>query len=79
MGLFDKLKNIINKKENIEVKDENVQKYDEGLEKSRNEFVSKLSMLGIKYTKINDEYFDELENILMKYILQSKHKGVIYV
>ncbi len=65
MGLFDKLKNIINKKENIEVKDENVQKYDEGLEKSRNEFVSKLSMLGIKYTKINDEYFDELENILI--------------
>ena len=65
MGLFDKLKNIINKKENIEVKDENVQKYDEGLEKSRNEFVSKLSILGIKYTKINDEYFDELENILI--------------
>ena len=65
MGLFDKLKKIINKKENIEVKDENVKKYDEGLEKSRNEFVSKLSMLGIKYTKINDEYFDELENILI--------------
>ena len=65
MGLFDKLKSIINKKENIEVKDKNVQKYDEGLEKSRNEFVSKLSMLGIKYTKINDEYFDELENILI--------------
>ena len=65
MGLFDKLKNIISKKENIEINDENVQKYDEGLEKSRNEFVSKLSMLGIKYTKINDEYFDELENILI--------------
>lgn len=65
MGLFDKLKSIINKKENTIVKDENVQKYDEGLEKSRNEFVSKLSMLGIKYTKINDEYFDELENILI--------------
>ena len=65
MGLFDKLKNIINKKENTIVKDENIQKYDEGLEKSRNEFVSKLSMLGIKYTKINDEYFDELENILI--------------
>ena len=65
MGLFDKLKKIINKKENIEVKDENIKKYDEGLEKSRNEFVSKLSMLGIKYTKINDEYFDELENILI--------------
>ncbi len=65
MGLFDKLKNIITKKEVEEKKDEQVKKYDEGLEKSRNEFVSKLSMLGIKYTKINDEYFDELENILI--------------
>ena len=65
MGLFNKLKNIISKKEQEEVIDENVLKYDEGLEKTRKEFVSKLSMLGIKYTKINDEYFDELENILI--------------
>ena len=65
MGLFDKLKNIITRKEVEVKKDETVKKYDEGLEKSRNEFVSKLSMLGIKYTKINDEYFDELENILI--------------
>ncbi len=65
MGLFDKLKNIITKKEVEEKKYETIKKYDEGLEKSRNEFVSKLSMLGIKYTKINDEYFDELENILI--------------
>lgn len=65
MGLFNKLKNIISKKEQEEVVDENVLKYDEGLEKTRKEFVSKLSMLGIKYTKMNDEYFDELENILI--------------
>ena len=65
MGLFDKLKNIITRKEVEVKKDETVKKYDEGLEKSRNEFVSKLSMLVIKYTKINDEYFDELENILI--------------
>lgn len=65
MGLFNKLKNIISKKEQEEVVDENVLKYDEGLEKTRKEFVSKLSMLGIKHTKINDEYFDELENILI--------------
>ena len=56
---------IITRKEVEVKKDETVKKYDEGLEKSRNEFVSKLSMLGIKYTKINDEYFDELENILI--------------
>lgn len=65
MGLFNKLKNIITKKEVEEKKDDTIKKYDEGLEKSRNEFVSKLSMLGIKYTKIDDEYFDELENILI--------------
>lgn len=65
MGLFNKLKNILKTKE-IEVKqDENVEKYDKGLEKTRNEFVSKLSMLGIKYTKINEEYFEELENLLI--------------
>ena len=39
--------------------------YDKGLEKTRKEFVSKLSLLGIKYTKIDDEYFDELEEILI--------------
>lgn len=65
MGLFNKLKNILKTKE-IEVKqDDNVEKYDKGLEKTRNEFVSKLSMLGIKYTKINEEYFEELENLLI--------------
>ena len=30
-------------------------------------------------SKIFKETDNELENILMKYILQSKHKGVIYV
>ncbi|MEG1506637.1 MAG: signal recognition particle-docking protein FtsY [Bacilli bacterium] len=62
MGFFDKLKNIIKSKE---VKTEEIKKYDDGLEKTRNNFVSKLNMLGIKYTKVNDEYFDELENILI--------------
>lgn len=65
MGLFNKLKNIITKKELEEHVSDDVLKYDEGLEKTRKEFVSKLSMLGIKYTKINDEYFDELENVLI--------------
>ena len=65
MGLFDKLKNIISKKETVNNQEEDLQKYEEGLKKSRNEFVSKLSMLGIKYTKVNEEYFEELENILI--------------
>lgn len=64
MGLFDKLKNIVSKKE-IDNKEE-IELYDKGLEKTRDEFVSKLNVLGIKYTKVNDEYFDELEEILIK-------------
>lgn len=39
--------------------------YDKGLEKTRKEFVSKLSLLGVKYHKISDEYFDELEELLI--------------
>ena len=43
-----------------------IELYDKGLEKTRKEFVSNLSFLGHKYTKVNDEYFDELESILIK-------------
>ena len=67
MGLFDKLKNIISKKEeikDIELKEE-IKNYDEGLKKTREEFVSKLNILGIKYTKVSEEYFEELESILI--------------
>lgn len=65
MGLFNKLKNIFNNKSKEETINEEVKKYDEGLEKTRTEFVSKLNMLGIKYTKVNEEYFEELENVLI--------------
>lgn len=40
-------------------------KYVEGLSKSRDNFVNKLSVLGIKYTKISDDFYDELEEILI--------------
>jgi signal recognition particle-docking protein FtsY len=62
MGLFDKFKNIFssNKQEQ-----EEVEVYDKGLEKTRKDFVSKISLLSIKYTKISPEYFDELEEILI--------------
>ena len=65
MGLFNKLKNIFQNKEKEINQDENIEKYDKGLEKTRNEFVSKLNLLGIKYTKVNEEYFEELENLLI--------------
>ncbi|MBR6133140.1 MAG: signal recognition particle-docking protein FtsY [Bacilli bacterium] len=52
-----------NKNKVEEAKD--IETYDKGLEKTRKEFVSKLSLLGVKYTKIDDEYYDELEELLI--------------
>ena len=59
MGLFDKFKTIFQKEP------EKVTKYEEGLEKTRKEFISQLSNLSNKYKFINDDYFEELENILI--------------
>ncbi len=68
MGLFSNIKNIFSKKEttkeNIEEIKE-VEKYEEGLGKTKKEFLNKLNILGIKYTKINDDFFDELEELLI--------------
>ena len=69
MGFFSKLKNIISKNKEVETKNteeaEEIKKYDEGLEKTRKEFVSKLSLLGIKFNKVSEEYFEELEEVLI--------------
>jgi len=61
MGIFDKFKSVFKKetKKDLEI-------YDKGLEKTRNEFVSELNLLGIKYKKVNEEYFEELESLLIK-------------
>ncbi len=64
MKLFDKLKKI-GKKSVEKASDEVIETYDKGLEKTRKEFVSKLSLLGVKYTKVNEEYFEELEDLLI--------------
>ena len=44
---------------------ENVKIYEKGLTKTRQGFVSKLANLTNKYSKINEEYFEELEEILI--------------
>ncbi len=59
MGFFD----IFKKKNNT--KTEEVKSYEKGLEKSRYEFMSKLGNLSSKYKNINEEYFEELEDILI--------------
>ena len=59
----------IEEKENISKEDiediKETDKYVEGLSKSRDNFVNKLSILGIKYTKISEDFYDELEEILI--------------
>ena len=40
-------------------------KYDKGLSKTRNDFTKKINFLGIKYTKIDESFFEELEEILI--------------
>lgn len=60
MGLFDKIKNAFTKDKSSEVV-----KYDKGLEKSRKEFTTRLSNLSKKYKNIDEDYFEELEDILI--------------
>lgn len=48
-----------------EPKNNNVKVYEKGLTKSRQGFVSKLADLTNRYKKVTDEYFDELEEILI--------------
>ena len=65
MGFFDKLKSILVKKDEQQSVKEELDVYDKGLEKTRKEFVSQLSILGHKYTKVSEDYFEELEHILI--------------
>ena len=65
MGLFSKVKNIFSKKEVTEKESEEIKVYTDGMKKTREEFVNKLSLLGVKYTKVSEEFYEELEEILI--------------
>ena len=76
MGIFNKIKTIFNKEESLEEKiindsvednaiKEEIEIYEKGLTKSREGFVSRLVNLTNKYKKVNEEYFEELEEILI--------------
>ena len=60
MGIFDKLKTAFSKKETKET-----DVYEKGLTKSRDNFAKKLINLTNKYHKITEEFFYELEEILI--------------
>ena len=65
MGLFNKFKGLFKKTEKSAEEKEDLKSYDEGLKKTRNYFTDKISILNGKYKKVNDEYFEELEEILI--------------
>ena len=60
MGIFSRLF-----KKNDKETTEELVAYDKGLEKTRKEFTSKLNILTMKHNKIDEEYFEELEEILI--------------
>lgn len=69
MGLFSFIKNKFSKKKVEEAPKEeeaSLQTYQKGLEKSRKNFASRLDELSRRYSKVNQEYFDELEQILIE-------------
>ena len=60
MGFFSKIKETFfgqSAKQN--------EKYVAGLDKSRSSFGSKINELAARYREIDDDYFEELENILI--------------
>ena len=58
-------KSLFKKKDKKEEEKKSVKIYEKGLSKSRQGFVSKLANLTNKYNKVNEEYFEELEEILI--------------
>ncbi len=70
MGLFKFLKEKLFKKKDTQEEEtkneESLSRYDKGMEKSRKEFSSKLDALTKRYKTVNEDYFNELEEILIE-------------
>ena len=60
MKLFENIKRAFKGREKEEVK-----AFNKGLEKTRNDLRNKLTDLALKHKKIDEEYFEELEDILI--------------
>ena len=66
MGLISFLKNKFTNNKVETKKDETVDKYEKGLKKSRENFSNKLTELTKRYKSVNEDYFQELEEILIE-------------
>ncbi len=62
MGIFGFFKNF---KAKTDKEKEEIALYDNGLKKTSEHLSNKFSLLNTKYKKVNDEYFDELEEALI--------------
>lgn len=71
MGLFDKIKQAFTgekKDETVEEPieiDETAEKYEKGLEKTRKSFSEKMNELFSNFRKVDEDFFDQLEEILI--------------
>ncbi len=65
MGLFKFLKEKFSKKDSSKKEEVSLEKYNKGLEKSRLNFSNKLEDLAKRYKDVNEDYFNELEEILI--------------
>lgn len=67
MGFFKNLKDKLKSKpiQDNKNNEQIIEKYEQGLEKTRNDFVEKINILGFTHTKINEEFYEELEDILI--------------
>ncbi|WP_188454419.1 signal recognition particle-docking protein FtsY [Virgibacillus oceani] len=61
MGFMDKLKNKFKQNDNEEVST----KYKEGMAKTRNSFSGKINDLIARYRKVDEDFFEELEEVLI--------------
>ena len=61
MGFFNKLKEKVFGKSNSKN-----EKYVVAMDKSRNNFATKLNALAARYREVNEDYFEELEEILIE-------------
>ncbi|MEG2351127.1 MAG: signal recognition particle-docking protein FtsY [Bacilli bacterium] len=60
MGIFNKLRTVFIRE------NKSSSKYDEGLSKTRKDFINKLYNLSKEYDEINENYFEELERVLIE-------------
>ena len=88
MGLFKSIKNIFKKEEKEKKeKESDVKVYEEGLTKTRESFVSRLANLTLHHSKIDEEYFEELEDMYLgindindiKYIDKNGNAGTLKI